>query len=369
MSNNNGINTYNFAVNHSEAAKMVATCGHDVTYVFEGEPGVGKSSILTTLSTMLGDEYEYIYVDVPNKDAPDIALCMPDHIKKVTAYYINETWLGADRTKKKCIMLDEINKGPEYVQLMMNRLVHEHVIGTYKLPEGSRVFGTTNFTTDGVGDSSNAHSNSRIVRVPFRKPSQEEYNHWGINNGLNPIVLKWCDQNPMIFQSYKDTEFNANEHKDGVGAFHYIFHPQHNTHAYVCPRSMHKASKQIDCIDTLGEALLVKALIGTIGAKAALDMSALIALGNDMPDPKDVVSAPESARIPKSEAAQIMLVYKSVQHLTPTNISAWVTYFERYPLEMLSVWVKTVIKNESVKMFFIKDPKIRAFAINNSWVL
>jgi hypothetical protein len=173
----------------------------------------------------------------------------------------------------------------------------------------------------------------------------------------------------MIFQSYKDTEFNAQEHKDGVGAFHYIFHPQHHTQAYVCGRTLEKASKQIDRIDVLGEALLVKALIGTLGAKAALDMSALIALGNDMPDPKDVVSAPESARIPKSEAAQIMLVYKSVQHLTPTNISAWITYFERYPLEMLSVWAKTVIKNETVKMFFIKDPKIRAFVIANAWVM
>jgi hypothetical protein len=364
-----GINTYNFAVGHSEAAKLVATCGEDITYVFEGEPGVGKSSILKTLSAMLGDAYEYIYVDVPNKDAPDIALCMPDHIKKTTVSYVNELWLGLDPAKPKVIMCDEVDKGGDYVKLMMNRLLLERVAGNYKLPARSLVFGTTNFTTDGVGDSSNAHSNSRIARVPFRKPSQEEYNHWGINNKLNSIVLKWCDQNPMIFQSYKDTEFNPQEHKDGVGVFHHIFHPQHNRNAYVCPRTLYLASKQIDRIDVLGEALLVKGLIGTLGAKAALDMSALIALGNDMPDPKDIVENPTSARIPKSEAAQIMLVYKSVQHLTPTNLSAWVTYFERYPLEMMSVWAKTVIKNDSVKMFFIKDPKIRPFVIANAWVL
>jgi hypothetical protein len=36
-------------------------------------------------------------------------------------------------------------------------------------------------------------------------------------------------------------------------------------------------------MDVTGEALMTKALIGTVGMKAALDMSAMFALGGDLP--------------------------------------------------------------------------------------
>lgn len=363
-------NLYNFAVNHNEAALLIKANGNKVSYVFEGEPGIGKSAILASLKASMGtSEFDYIYVDVPNKDIPDIALSMPDHEAKVTRAFINEIWLGADRSKPKVIMLDEVFKGTDFVKLMMNRLLLEQMVGDYKLPEGSIVFGTTNFATDGVGDRTNAHSNSRVVRVPMRKPNQEEWQGWAIDNNIHPLVSTWAKQNPAIFHSYKDTEFDARAHKDGQGIFHYIFHPQHNSTAYVCPRTLTLASHQLYNMDMTGDALMTKALIGTVGAKAALDMSAMFALGNDLPTLDDIVIRPDKARVPRTAPAQLMLVFKSLQYIDAGNVDAFATYFQRLPIEVMSTWIKTVVYTEKIKHVALKNQQIKSFAISNSWIL
>ena len=363
-------NAYNFAVSHREAAVLVATNGHKVSYVFEGEPGIGKSAILKSLESMMGTSgYDFIYVDVPLKDIPDIALSMPDHEKQVTKAFINEIWLGTDPKKPKVILVDEVFKGSDFVKLMMNRLLLEQQVGDYKLPKGSIVFGTTNFATDGVGDRTNAHSNSRVVRVPMRKSTQDEWLSWATEHNIHPLVTTWAKQNPAIFRSYKDTEFDDKAHRDGQGIFHYIFHPQHNNQQYVCMRTLELASHQIHNMATLGDELMTKALIGTVGAKAALDMSAMFALGHDLPDLDDVKNDPHNAKLPRLAPAQLMMVFKSLQYLDADNVDAFATYFQRMPKEVMSTWMKTIVSTDRIKKIAIANQQIRTFALSNSWIL
>lgn len=358
-----------FAVNHQEAAALIAANGAKVSYVLEGSPGIGKSSVLHTMKGMLRDAYEYIYVDVPLKDIPDIALSMPDHATHTTMAYINKIWMGTDPLKPKIIMLDEIFKGSEYVKLMMNRLLLERAVGEYALPEGSIVFGTTNFQTDGVGDRTNGHTNSRISRVMMRQPSEDEWVTWATNNDVHSLVITWAKSNPDIFSSYKEREFNKAEHDNGQGIFHYIYHPQYNNAAYVCPRSLVLTSHQVHNMGITGEGLLTKALIGTVGAKAALDMTAMFSLGNELPDMKDVEKNPTKAKMPKSVSGQMMMVYKSMQFIDKQNLDAYITYFKRFPVEMLCTWVKTTMSNTKVKPIVLDNPQIHAFAKEYSWTL
>jgi hypothetical protein len=369
MAKASAMNTYSFAVNHNEAVQLISTNGMNVSYVFEGEPGVGKSSMLKTLEAKLGDAYEYIYIDVPLKDIPDIALSMPDHATQTTKAFINSIWKGEDESKPKVIMLDEVFKGSDYVKLMMNRLLLERMVGDYALPVGSIVFGTTNFQTDGVGDRTNGHTNSRVVRVPMRKPSLEEWTGWAVENGVHELVLTWANQNEGVFSSYKELEFDTDLHKNGQGVFHYIYHPQNNAQFYVCPRTLALASHQVHNMDSLGEALLTKALIGTIGHKAALDMVAMISLGADLPHPKDIEAAPDKARVPQNAIAQIMMVYKSMQYINEKNLDAYVTYFERFRIEMMSTWMKTIINSNNHRSTVLGNKKIVKFATANAWVL
>jgi len=364
------VNTYTFAVNHAEATTLIANNGMDVTYVLEGEPGVGKSTVLSSMKNLLGDAYDYIYVDVPLKDIPDIALSMPDHETQTTKAYINSLWLGTDPKKPKVIMLDEMFKGSEYVKLMMNRLALERTVGDYVLPEGSIVFGTTNFQTDGVGDRTNGHTNSRVTRVAMRKPTKDEWLAWASNNNIHEYVMTWVAQNEHLMASYKDTEFNTELHKTGEGNFHYIYHPQHNAQYYVCPRTLEKASHQLHNIDKVGEALTTKGLIGTLGAKAALDLSAMIALGADLPHPQEIVANPETAKVPKNPVAKLILIYKSLNYINEDTLDKYATYFKRFEsTEMYAVWIRTAMTSTNVQQHFVRNKQLVTWARDNHIVL
>src|SRR3989442_14768163 len=61
----------NAAVNHEELVKMVATVGEHVTLLVTGEPGVGKTHVLSALSKRM-PTHTPIYVDAPVFDIPDI---------------------------------------------------------------------------------------------------------------------------------------------------------------------------------------------------------------------------------------------------------------------------------------------------------
>jgi hypothetical protein len=60
-----------------------------VTVLVMSEPGVGKSAILEDLRKEMGeDEYDFIYVDGPNKDMMDIAATIPNHETKSLEHYV-----------------------------------------------------------------------------------------------------------------------------------------------------------------------------------------------------------------------------------------------------------------------------------------
>ena len=47
--------TFGSSVNHEQAVDMVANLGSEVTFLFQGEPGVGKSTMLKDLSKRFPD--------------------------------------------------------------------------------------------------------------------------------------------------------------------------------------------------------------------------------------------------------------------------------------------------------------------------
>jgi MoxR-like ATPase len=94
-------------------------------YLLQGEPGIGKSSLLKTLSQAL-PEHEVSYIDVPNMDLGDIAMPVIDHETKTTRYYPNSRFkvhLG----KPVITMLDEYTKGAEPIKNMLHQIGRAHV--------------------------------------------------------------------------------------------------------------------------------------------------------------------------------------------------------------------------------------------------
>src|SRR5271155_2081869 len=65
-----------------ECARLIAITGSKNTIIVEGEPGTGKSSILKILQDMMGDKFEYVYVDCAIKDMGDVSMNIPVHESK-----------------------------------------------------------------------------------------------------------------------------------------------------------------------------------------------------------------------------------------------------------------------------------------------
>jgi MoxR-like ATPase len=129
------------------------------------EPGVGKSAILEDLRMEMGeDEYDFIYVDGPNKDMMDIAATIPNHETKSLEHYVASLFKMGNG-KKKVIMIDEALKVPKLMQPIYTRLYQERTVGDEALPDGSMVFATTNNSSDGVGDNLQAHTANRVSIV------------------------------------------------------------------------------------------------------------------------------------------------------------------------------------------------------------
>ena len=90
-------------------------------YLLEGEPGIGKSSLLKSLSASLPN-HEVAYIDVPNMDLGDIAMPVINHENKTTAYYPNSRF-KVHTGKPVITMLDEFTKGAEPVKNMLHRSI------------------------------------------------------------------------------------------------------------------------------------------------------------------------------------------------------------------------------------------------------
>jgi hypothetical protein len=309
-----------------EAQKLISLCGVDVTVFVEGEPGIGKSTLLKMLKTSLGDDYDYVYVDCPLIDLPDFA--MPYVQEGVTHYAPSSLW-KLKSTKPKVIMLDEVSKAPNVVKPMFTRLMLERCIGEFDLPAGSIVFATGNRASDGVGDTMQGHINNRVTKVNIGKPSVEAWVNWAIDNKVNESVIAAVHAMPNVLQSYLEDANNP-----------YIFNPKKNTGAYASPRSLTKAGKICDQRTTFGNELTVEALKGTIGVAFALQMMAYLYVADTLPTWADIEKAPGKTIIPKSPAAQLLLLFGSIGQVNNKNAEAYTKYFFRFETELRMLWAR-----------------------------
>ena len=161
------------AITLKQAAALIKS-NPETRFLLQGEPGIGKSSILETIADSLG--YDHAYIDVPNMDLGDIAMPVIDHETKTTRYYPNARF-KIHEGKPVVIMLDEFTKGADPVKNMLHPMLEKANprLGDIPLNKQNIVFPTGNLTTDGVGDSLKSHSHNRLVPVTISKPTAEEW--------------------------------------------------------------------------------------------------------------------------------------------------------------------------------------------------
>lgn len=330
-----------------EAADIIVSCGGGNTFHLVGEPGVGKTSMHKVIADRLG--MKAIYIDVPNTELGDLGIPMPDAESKTTRLYPSEHW-GFHLDEPLCVMLDEFTKGAPAVKNMLHPLLTQpRRIGGLTLHPDSVVITAGNLTSDGVGDVMAAHSRNRLSVMSVRKPTADEWIEWGMDR-IAPVMLAWVKEFPHCLSTYRDPSQENN---------HLIFNPKLNQKSFVSPRSLELASNIIKARAGFSENSLMCALEGTIGAPAARELTAFIALSDSLPLRKDIIETPATAKIPTDPAALCILAFGAVQWVDRTTIGKWFEYMKRAPKELQSIFCLTAAKNEEKKkILFTSQPFI-----------
>ena len=319
-----------------QAATLIAT-NPETRFLLQGEPGIGKSSLLRSIAESLG--YEYAYIDVPNMDLGDIAMPVIDHDTKTTRYYPNARF-KVHEGKPVVIMLDEFSKGADPVKNMLHPMLEKANprLGDVSLHDKNVVFMTGNLTTDGVGDNLKAHSRNRIVPVTIAKPTAEEWIEWGIGKGIEPEVLAWVNQYPHAMASYTDAAQGDNP---------YIYNPRKTQTAFVTPRSLETASNIVRTRKLNDADTVIAALTGAVGEAAARDMQAYIEFADQLPTWEATVKDPRNTKLPSSPGACAIVVFGAISRVTKDTITPFMEYLERFDAEWQAVFAINIAKTSS----------------------
>lgn len=358
-------------VSHIEAENLIATLGTLVTYLLVGDMGWGKTSILKALAKRFPN-HVVCYFDCTTKvDGGDMML---PNIKAVefdenggmsyVQYAPNEE-LGLHHGKPVIMMLDEIGKNRALLPAL-TRLMQERSVGTIDLHPESIVFGTTNKSTENVGDFFDAHQHNRVSEIVLRKPTPREWLGWALDNNIHRSVMGFVQDFPAVFQRYEDVE-SPNDNP-------YIMHPDDPARTkFVTGRSLEKAShilhKYDEHRDLISDNAMQASLMGTIGPRAAKDMAAFVALSGKMPTLAQIKADPLEAPLPEDNITAIcMVVFNALSAVEREWVNEWLDYMLRLPLEAQSMFVNGVMAKEypeKRREMFFKNKKYLKWITDN----
>tara|TARA_R100000995_G_scaffold44236_1_gene20745 strand:+ start:8381 stop:9475 length:1095 start_codon:yes stop_codon:yes gene_type:complete len=351
-----------YALNLDQIATAIRTGGNKRTILVQGHMGTGKSSLLNMLSDELPD-HAACYFDCTTKDLGDITIPNLAKMEDGTGYvsYLTNEELGAHLDKPIILMVDEYGKANPAVKNAMLRLMLERKIGSYTLHPDSLVFATTNLGAEGVGDLLPPHARNRITVITMRKPDNMEWIEWGINNEIDHTLLGWCKDNPQLFAGFegvKDPEENP-----------YIYHPREQRTAFVTPRSLEAASDWLKERASYDDQTLTGLLMGTIGARGAMDLMAFVKLADQLPSLESIKQDPQNAKVPESASAVCMVVYRTLASLEKDWVNPWMDYMVRLDKEAQGMFANGVrAPKYSKQSMVMTNKKFTDWAMANNYM-
>lgn len=356
---NQAIAMYALGLDQIETAIRLG--GNRRTILVQGHMGTGKSSLLKTLKAALPN-HTACYFDCTTKDLGDINIPQLQTMdEQGFVRFVPNEELGLHLRKPIILMIDEYGKANPAVKNAMLRLMLERKVGSDELHADSLVFATTNLGAEGVGDILPPHARNRMTVVTSRKPSNMEWIEWGINNAIDHTLLGWCKDNPQLFHSFEDVK-DPDQNP-------YIFHPKAARTSFVTPRSLEAASDWLKVRGGMDDQSLTAMLMGTIGERAAMDLMAFVKLSDQLPSLESIKKDPMQAKVPESDAAVCMVVYRTLATIDRDWVDAWMDYMARLDKEAQGLFANGVRNPKYNKQALVMtNKKFTQWAMANNYM-
>lgn len=350
------------SITMQDTIKLISSVGERLTVLVQGEMGIGKSSILKTLSESHPNHIP-CYIDITTKDVGDFLVPQIRTIDgtPVCSFIPNEEF-GFHLGKPLIVMLDEVGKASKAVMNACLRLMLERKLGIHELPEGSIVFATTNLAVEGIGDNLPPHARNRVCVVKMCKPTAEQWRwDYAQNAGVDPVVIATAIEYPSMLASFEDYERpDMNE---------YINDPRIPRAAFVTPRSLEKASDILKMCRDMPEDVLTHALFGVIGERATMDMMNVLKLSNTMPSWAEIINNPTTTVVPHNGASTCLIVSKALSNVEDTTFGSWMQYMARLSKEAQALFAMSVMSSKSPKRSIAVTNRVfTEWAVNNGYL-
>ena len=343
-------------LNISQCADLIATVGADITVLVQGDMGSGKTTLLKAISQRM--KMRGVYFDCTTKDLGDLYLprIKDTETGDCVSFVPNEEF-GVHYGEPVILMLDELGKNRGILNGLL-RVMQERSVGSRPLAEGSIVFATTNLGAENVGDMLPPHARNRIMVVRMKKPSYDEWMNWASQNGIEPALIAAVHEFPAMLESFTDVD-NPQDNP-------YIYDPRDASRtAFVTPRSLEKASKVLARRDVLGGDIVRNAMMGLLGAKAALDIMTIVDLGDTLPKYDVIVAKPTTVKVPDSVGARIISALTCMQRVEQQDFAAVFSYVQRLPMETQALFCNQLIKNSSKAAWVARQSSFTEFTRKN----
>ena len=191
-----------------------------------------------------------------------------------------------------------------------------------------------------------------------RKPTSKVWIPWGINNGIETIVLAWVDRYPQCLASYLDGVKNE-----------FIFHPSSPDDNVVSPRILEIASRIIKNRHLYDEEALLAALTGAGGAAFANSIVSFIRFQDQLPSVKTIVDTPQVADIPDDPGARAVLTFGLLEHVEKDTLTNILKYLRRMEEEWQVIFCVALARHETKKAIAFDNREFALWAADNEDLL
>lgn len=354
-------------LNHKQVVQLIKAFGPRRTVLVEGEAGIGKTTILYELRNDPAFAGYHVVDPIDCTQLSDGSVWMPDidREKGVSRELPNERFgvhsgsqKGIDGSKPLIICLDEIAKARQFIKDVLAPIIYERRVGQYHMPSGSIVFGCTNLSLEGLGDSLQAHLRDRLCIVRMAKPTKDEWVRWAAGADIEPSMVAAAHTYPAIFETFTDyMPGGSMAGKNLAKENPYIFDPKNaGQQKWVTPRSLHAASDLLKCMDHMDEETVTAGLEGLIGAPFTAQLMSYIRFGQQLPPLQRVYDEPKTCPVPSNPTAQLVQVFQFIQQVKDKDQAEAISiYIRRMRNEMQSLFVHTVANSTRVDKFVLSQ--------------
>ncbi|WP_243546234.1 AAA family ATPase [Pseudodesulfovibrio tunisiensis] len=303
-----------------------------------GAPGVGKSQIVAQVAEKLGREL--VDIRAVLLDPVDLR-GLPRIEKDGTASWCPPSFLPT--RGEGVLFLDELNAAPPLVQAACYQLVLDRRIGEYELPDGWTVVAAGNRESDrAVTHRMPSALANRFVHLDF-ETDVKDWLEWAESRGLSPELLAFIRFRPALLHD---------------------FDPQGSEKAFPSPRTWEYVARIAQAVPAADmEYDLVK---GAVGEGAAAEFVGFCKVYRELPDPDEVLAAPETAAMPESPATMYALCEALARKAGNETSEALVTYASRLPSEFGVVLVRGAVRTHRD---MVRTPAFSRWAEANADVL